>query len=66
MSLTDTEIENLITELQNYSPVLERSETPMNWADSLKEDYAEKGNLLERLIEVNIALLRDLAERTDT
>ena len=60
MSLTDTQIDNFILELRNFSPVLERSEQPQNWSLSLHEDYAEKGNLLERLIEINIALLREL------
>ena len=64
MSLTVSQIENLIAELRNFSPVLERSEQPQNWSFSMHEDYAEKGNLLERLIVTNIELLRDLAERT--
>lgn len=62
MTLTDTQLNNFIEELRNFSPVLERSETPMRWPESLKEDYAEKGNLLERLIAINVAILEEIRD----
>lgn len=62
MSLTDTEINNFIDELRNFSPELERSEIGQAWPESLLEDYSEKGALLERMIEINIALLREFQQ----
>lgn len=62
MSLTDTQINNFIEELRNFSPELERSEIGQQWPESLLEDYSEKGALLERLITININLLRELQQ----
>lgn len=62
MSLTDTQINNFIEELRNFSPELERSEIGQQWPESLLEDYSEKGALLERLITINIALLQELEQ----
>lgn len=64
MSLTDTQIENFISELRNFSPELERSEIGQEWPESLIEDYSEKGALLERLITINIAILEELLQNT--
>lgn len=62
MSLTDTQINNFIDELQNFSPELERSEIGQRWPESLIEDYSEKGSLLNLLITINIAILEELRE----
>lgn len=62
MSLTDTQINNFIEELRNFSPELERSEIGQNWPESLIEDYSEKGALLERLITINIAILEEIRD----
>lgn len=65
MTLTDTQIDNFITELENFAPVLERSEVGnTNWPPALLEDYAEKGNLLELLITINIAVLLEIRALT--
>ena len=60
MTLTTTQISNFINELRTFSPVLERSELPSRWPESLLQDYSAKGNLLDRLIEINIALLNEI------
>lgn len=62
MTLTNTQISNFINELRTFSPVLERSELPSRWPESLLQDYSAKGNLLDRLIEINIAILQELLE----
>ena len=64
MTLTTTQISNFINELRTFSPVLERSELPFQWPESLLQDYSAKGNLLDRLIEVNIALLGEIEQLT--
>ena len=64
MTLTDTQIENFISELQNFSPELERSEVGRDWPESLIEDYSEKGSLLSLLITINIELLQELRDNT--
>lgn len=65
MTLTDTQIDNFVAELENFAPVLERSEVgDTGWPPVLLEDYAEKGNLLELLITINIAVLNEIKALT--
>lgn len=62
MSLTDQQINDFITELRRLSPEIERSELPGQWPEALKEDYSDKGNLLLRLIEINVAILEEIRD----
>ena len=60
MALTDEQIGDLRSQLNEIQVELEQSELPQDWPETLKNDYAAKGEAISLLRDVCLSLLDEL------